>query len=64
MEKSKIIFYFTKYYFIKIIRVADLAHTIELEQKPTIEELLCTIVNRDEVEELVKRPVRFCFYLK
>ena len=59
MEKSKIKFFPNKYYLIKIIRVAELAQTIELEHKPTIEELLSTVINRDEVEELVKRPVEF-----
>ena len=38
-------------------RVTDLAQKIELEYKPTIDELLTTVINRDEVEELVKRPV-------
>jgi len=48
----------------EIIRVAELAQTIELEHKPTLEELLGTVINRDEVEELVKRPVEFIFLIK
>jgi hypothetical protein len=64
LEKSKIKFFPNKYYLIKIIRVAELAQTIELEHKPTIEELLSTVINRDEVEELVKRPVEFILLLK
>ncbi len=44
---------------IKYLRVAELAQTIEFEHKPTLDELLGTVTNRDEVEELVKRPVEF-----
>ncbi|CAF3545026.1 unnamed protein product [Rotaria sordida] len=39
-------------------KVAELAQTIEFEHKPTIEELLSTVINRDEVEELIKKPGR------
>ena len=46
--------------FFSLIRVTDLAQRIELEYKPTVDELLTTVINRDEVEELVKRPVTSC----
>ena len=45
-------------------RVSELAQTIEFEHKPTLEELLSTVINRDEVEELVKRPVEEIFLTK
>lgn len=47
-----------------MIRVAELAQTIEFEHKPTLKELLCTVINRDEVEELVKRPVKRILLMK
>lgn len=46
-------------YIIDIPRVAEIAQTIEFEHRPSLEELLNTVINRDDVEELVKRPVRF-----
>ena len=39
-------------------RVTDLAQKIELDHKPSVDELLTTVINREEVEELVKQPVR------
>ncbi|CAF4056524.1 unnamed protein product [Rotaria sp. Silwood2] len=39
-------------------KVAELAQFIEIERKPTLEELLSTIINRDEVEKLIKQPGR------
>ncbi|CAF4470516.1 unnamed protein product, partial [Rotaria magnacalcarata] len=41
--------------------VTDLAQTVELEQKPTLEELLSTVINREDVEELIKKPGRRFF---
>ncbi|UJR28036.1 hypothetical protein I4U23_009293 [Adineta vaga] len=41
--------------FINSERVVELAQTIELEHKPTLDELLSAVLNREEVEELVKR---------
>ena len=61
-EKKNRFCFSIKYLF--IIRVAELAQTIEFEHKPTLEELLGTVINRDEVEELVKRPVKFIFFDK
>jgi hypothetical protein len=46
------------------LRVAELAQTIEFEHKPTLDELLGTVTNRDEVEELIKRPVEFISLIK
>jgi len=42
---------------IHINRVAKLAQSTEIERKPTLEELLSTVINRDEVEKLIKQPV-------
>ncbi|CAF3409746.1 unnamed protein product [Rotaria sp. Silwood1] len=39
-------------------KVAELAQFIEIERKPTLEELLSTIINRDEVEKLIKETGR------
>jgi hypothetical protein len=39
-------------------RVAELAQNIEIERRPTLEELLSTVINRDEVEKLIKQPVQ------
>jgi hypothetical protein len=63
--------------FLKILfnlnRVAELAQCTEIQRKPTLEELLSTIINRDEIEKLIQQPVRiiiffhlniFCFYKK
>ncbi|CAF0827492.1 unnamed protein product [Adineta ricciae] len=41
--------------FISGERVVELAQTVELEHKPTLDELLSAVLNREEVEELVKR---------
>ncbi|CAF1461812.1 unnamed protein product, partial [Adineta steineri] len=41
--------------FINGDRVIELAQTIELEHKPTLDELLSAVTNRVEVEELVKQ---------
>jgi hypothetical protein len=41
--------------------VAELAQSIEIERKPTLDELLSTIINRDEVEKLIKQPVKIIF---
>ena len=38
-------------------RVSELAELIELEHQPSLDELLTAVINRDEVEEMVKRPV-------
>lgn len=40
-------------------RVAELAQTIEIEHKLTLEELLNVIINRDDIEKLLKQPVIF-----
>jgi len=61
-SKRKLFLFQTKkkiFFIYKIIRVAELAQTIEFEYKPTLEELLSTVINREDVEELVKRPVNF-----
>ncbi len=58
IQKSKMNL-FKKYYSFQIIRVIELAQAIELEHKPTLEELLSAVMNREEVEELVKRIVKF-----
>ena len=42
---------------ISVHRVAELAQGTEIDHKPTLEELLSTIINRDEVEKLIKQPV-------
>ncbi|CAF3362603.1 unnamed protein product [Rotaria socialis] len=47
--------------FINGEKVTDLAQTVELEQKPTLEELLSTVINREDVEELIKKPGRRFF---
>ncbi|CAF2899332.1 unnamed protein product [Rotaria sp. Silwood2] len=47
--------------FINGEKVSELAQTIEFEHKPTLEELLSTLINRDEVEELIKKPGRRFF---
>ncbi|CAF0958808.1 unnamed protein product [Rotaria sordida] len=39
-------------------KVAELAQSIEIERKPTLEELLSTIINRDDIEKLIKQPSR------
>jgi hypothetical protein len=39
-------------------RVAELAQSIEIQRKPTLEELLSTIINRDEIEKLIQQPVQ------
>ncbi|CAF1395000.1 unnamed protein product, partial [Didymodactylos carnosus] len=44
--------------FINGEKVTDIAQTIEHEHKPTLEELLNVIINRDDVEEMIKRPGR------
>jgi hypothetical protein len=61
MEKGKI--YFEKIFenIINLNRVAELAQIIEIEREPTLEELLSTIINRDEVEKLIKQPVKIIF---
>lgn len=38
--------------------MADLAKSIPVEGKPTLEELLSTLINRDEVEKLIRQPVK------
>ena len=44
-------------------RVAELAQSIEIERKPTLEELLSTIINRDEIEKLIQQPVKIYYFL-
>jgi hypothetical protein len=39
-------------------RVAELAQSIEIQRKPTLEELLSTIINRDEIEKFIQQPVQ------
>jgi hypothetical protein len=39
--------------------VVDLAQKVELECKLTVDELLKAVINHDEVQELVKRPVEY-----
>jgi hypothetical protein len=64
-EKYEKDIFCNKFFFIyKIIRAAEVAQTIEFEHKPTLEELLGTVINRDEVEGLVKRPVEFILLIK
>ncbi len=62
IQKSKMNL-FDKYYSFEIIRVIELAQAIELEHKPTLEELLSAVMNREEVEELVKRIVKFIDFI-
>ena len=38
-------------------RLADLSLEFELEKAPTIEDLLTVIVNREDVESIIRRPV-------
>ena len=44
--------------------MAELGQTIEVQCKPTLDELLSTIINRNEVEQFLKQPVNelFIFY--
>lgn len=58
VEKGKINFLINIIQLI-INRVIELAQKVELEHKPTLEELLSAIVNRIEVEELFKQTVKF-----
>ncbi len=62
IQKSKMNL-FNKYYSFEILRVIELAQAIELEHKPTLEELLSAVMNREEVEELVKRIVKFIDFI-
>lgn len=39
-------------------RVAELSQTITVEGQLTLENLLSTIINRDEVEKWIKQPVK------
>lgn len=38
-------------------RLVDISVEFELEQRPTVDDLLQVIVNRDEVEKLIRKPV-------
>lgn len=38
-------------------RLADLAMEFELERPPTVDDLLTVIINREDVEALIGRPV-------
>jgi hypothetical protein len=59
MVKGKDYFYsYISRNIIPIHRVAELSQSTEIKRKPTLEELLSTIINRDEVEKLIKQPVR------
>ena len=49
--------YLSSPFFDRWNRVSDLAEQIELEHRPSLDELLSAVINRDEVEEMVKRPV-------
>lgn len=40
-------------------RLADLAMEFELEKPPTIDDMLMVIINREDVEALIGRPVRY-----
>ena len=40
-----------------IHRLADLAEEFELERPPSIDDLLSCIVNRDDVENIIFKPV-------
>jgi len=39
------------------VRLADLAEEFELEQPPSLDDLLSCIVNRDDVENIIFKPV-------
>jgi hypothetical protein len=45
-----------------IDRLADLAEEFELERPPSIDDLLSCIVNRDDVENIIFKPVIIPFF--
>jgi hypothetical protein len=51
-------FYSNSLKIVYIHSVAELAQCTEIGRKPSLEELLSTIINRDEVEKLIKQPVK------
>ncbi len=42
---------------IHVFRLADLSIEFELEKPPSLEDLLTVIVNREDVENIINRPV-------
>ena len=55
-NRSKVFYSQCLYFF---PRLADLAMEFELEKPPTIDDMLMVIINREDVEALIGRPVRY-----
>ena len=45
-----------------LFRLADLSIEFELEKVPTVDDLLTVIVNREDVENLINKPVSIYSY--
>ena len=46
-----------KFFLLKIKRVSELSRCIDMDLKPSQEELMETFTNKDEIEKIVKTPV-------
>lgn len=45
-------------------KLADLALEFELEIQPSIDDLLSVLVNREDVETIIRTPVRLSYCVK